>query len=62
MALAEVDNQVYETALHEELLHSLAPQAPLFFEFHIQVPEDNGVPEALQVLFQVEQVLQRLRE
>ena len=57
-ALAEVADQVYETILREEVRHSLAQQAPRFAEVHVQVPEDNGFPEALQGLLQVRQVLQ----
>ena len=37
--LEEVSDQVYVTVLCKEVRHSLAPQAPCFFELHIQVPE-----------------------
>ena len=33
----EVADQVYETVLHEEVYHSLAPRDPFFFEVHVQV-------------------------
>ena len=58
-ALVEVTDQVYENVLCEEFCHSLALRAPFFVKVHIQVPENNGVPEALQGLLQVRQVLQR---
>ena len=57
--LVEVANQVYETVLHEEVQNLLTPWSPLFIEVHVQVPKDNGVPEALQGLLQVSQMLQR---
>ena len=60
-ALSEVADQVYDTILREEVCHPLAPQDPCFVEFHVQVPEDNGVPEALQGLLQARKVLQRRR-
>ena len=56
--LAEVVDQVYETVLHEEVHHLLAPWAPRFVEVHVQVVEDNGVHEVLQGLLQVRQMLQ----
>ena len=52
--------QVYETVLHEEFLHSLAAQAPFLFNIHVQVPKDNGVPEVLYGLLKVSQVFQYL--
>ena len=58
--LAEVADQVYETVLHEEVLHLLDTRYPCFFEVHVQVPEDNGVSEVLQGLLQVRHVLHRL--
>ena len=57
-ALAEVADQVYETVLRKEVLHLLARQAPRFIEVHVQVPEENGVPDALQGLLQVRQAIQ----
>ena len=56
--MAEVASQVYTTVLHEKVRHLLDPQAPCFVEIHVQVPKDNGVPEALQGLLQVSQLLQ----
>ena len=58
-ALSELVDQVYETALRKEVRHLLAPRDPFFVGVHVQVPEENGVPEALQVLLKVGQVLQR---
>ena len=58
MALLEVLDQVYETILSEEVRHTLAPQAHRFVEVHIQIPKYNRVPEALQVLLKVRQLLQ----
>ena len=52
-ALVEVADQVYETVLHKEDCHLLVMQAPRFAKVHVQVPEDIGVPEALQGLLQV---------
>ena len=60
-ALAELADQVYDTVLYEEVCHSLAPRAPRFVEVHVQFPEENGSPEALQGLIQVRQVIQRLQ-
>ena len=60
-AMEEVEDHVYETVLREEVRHSLAPQDPRFFEVHVQVPKDNGVLEALNVLLQVRKVLQHRR-
>ena len=57
-ALAEVADQVYDTVLRKEVRHLLAPQDPLFVEVHVQVPKENGVPEALQGLLQVRQAIQ----
>ena len=59
--MAEVANQVYKTVLREKVRHSLAPRAPRFSEVHVQVSKENGVPESLQGLLQVGQVLQRKR-
>ena len=61
MALVEVAYQVYETVLREEICHALDPRDTRFFKVHVQVPKYNGVPEALQGLLQVRQVLQRRR-
>ena len=36
----------------------MATQAPLFVDFHVKTPKDNGVPEALQGLLKVRQVFQ----
>ena len=59
--MGEVADQIYETVVSEEVRYLLAPQDPRFFEFHVQVPEDNGVSDALQGLPQVSQVLQHQR-
>ena len=59
MALAEVAYQVYETVPWEKVCYLLDLWDPHFFEVHVQVPEENGVPEALQGLLQVRQVLRR---
>ena len=56
--LAEALDQVYETVIGKEVRHLLAPRDPCFVEVHVQVREDNGVPEALQRPFQVWKVLQ----
>ena len=52
-------DQVYETVLRKEVCQSLAPQASRFIKVHVQVPEDNVLPEALQGFLQVIQVIQR---
>ena len=57
--MAEVTDQVYDTILHEEVRHSLALWYHCFTEVHIQVTGENGIPEVLQGLLQVRQVLQR---
>ena len=56
--LAEVVDQVYDTVLRKEVRQLLSPQDPHFVKVHVQVPEDNGVPEALQGLLQFRQVIQ----
>ena len=61
MALSEVADHVYDTVLCKEVRHSLDPRAPCFVEVHVQVLENYGVPEELQVLLQVRQVLQSQR-
>ena len=58
MALAEVADQVYETVLRKDVCHLLAPWAPCSVDVHVQVPEENGFPEALQGILQVRQMLQ----
>ena len=60
-ARAEVADQVYDTILQKEVRHLLDSQDPRSVEVHIQAPKDNGVPEALQGILQVRQVLQRQR-
>ena len=55
-ALAEVADQVYETVLHKEIRHSLAPLAPCLVEVHVQFPKDNGVLKTFHDLLQVRQV------
>ena len=47
MALAELVDQIYETVLLKEVRQSLAPWAPCFVEVHVQLSEENGVPESL---------------
>ena len=54
-------DQVYENLLYEEVRHTLVTQYPSFIEVHVQVPKDNGVPEALHGLLKVRQVFQLQR-
>ena len=42
-ALVEVADQVYEAVLHEEVRHSLAPQAPCFCELSVQCCLEPGM-------------------
>ena len=51
-------DQVYETLLREEVQHMLVPQDTRFFEVHVQIPRDNGVPEVIYGLLKVRQVFQ----
>ena len=55
-ALAEVAYQVYEIIIRKEVLYSLAPRYSCLVETHVQVSEDDGVPEPFQGLIQVRQV------
>ena len=57
MSLAEVADLVYDTVLQDEVRPLLALWDPCLVEVHVQVPKDNGVPEALQYLLQVRQVI-----
>ena len=59
--LEEVADQFYETVLREEVRHLLDPWDPRFVKVHVQVPDENGVPEALKGLLQIRQVIQRRR-
>ena len=56
--MSEVSDQVYETVLREEVRHVLDPRSPRFIEVHVQIPKDNGFPEALQVHLKFIQLLQ----
>ena len=58
-ALTEVADKVYETVLHEEVRHLLAPWDPCLVEVHIQVPRDDGLLEMFQGLLQVRRLLKR---
>ena len=55
-----MSDQVYGTVLRKEVRHRLVLRAQRFIEFHVQVPNDNGVPEALQGLLKIRQVFQCL--
>ena len=59
IALVEVVDQVYETVLRKEVRHLLAPRDPRVVKVDVQVPDDNGVPEALRGLLWFGLVLQR---
>ena len=53
-------DQVYETLLRKEARNTLVPQDTRFFEVHVQIPRENGVPEGMYGLLKVRQVFQHL--
>ena len=52
-------DQVYNTVLPEEVGHALDQRSPCFIKVHVQILNNNGLPEALQGLRKVRQVIQR---